>query len=260
MLRAPSTRLAPLLAAALLVLGCERPRDGVARATPRPPDLPHAPAPARAQQVVVEEFEVPGDLPAYVLRGASGSARMVFLHGMCGHGQGYVQAFQFAAARRGTVVALSGDHACGTDPAWRTWTQDVERIDARIRAAFDALGQPLAAGDGVVLIGMSQGALRAEVLAQRFPDRYTHAIFMGSPRPPRPAAVRRLRGAVVMAGEHEGTWVAARGAEALERVGVPASFIAIPGAQHAQLLDGERIMGEALDWLWANAREKPSPS
>jgi pimeloyl-ACP methyl ester carboxylesterase len=260
MVRILSPRLAPLLAAVALAVGCERPRDEVARATPRPPDPPGASAPPPQQQVVVEAFDVPGDLPAYVLRGASGSARMVFLHGMCGHGQGYVQAFQFAAAKKGTVVALSGDTACGADPAWRTWTMDVDRIDARIRSAFDALGLPVAADEGVVLIGMSQGALRAEALAQRFPDRYTHAIFMGSPRPPRPAAVRRLRGAVVMAGEHEGTWVAARGAEALERAGVPSSFIAIPGAQHAQLLEGERVMGEALDWLWANARERPGPS
>ncbi len=241
--------------------GCERGRDDVAHAAPRPPDPPsEAAAPAQAPISVVP-FAVPGDLPAYVLRGSRGGARMIFLHGMCGHGQGYVQAFQDAAAKKGTVIALSGDTACGDDPAWRTWTMDVDRIDARIRAAFDAAGQPAAPGrESIVVIGMSQGALRAEALAQRFPDRYTHAIFMGSPRAPRPGAVSKLRGSVVMSGEHEGTWAMKRGAEALVRVGVPSTFIAIPGAQHAQLLEGERIMGEALDWLWANSRERPGPS
>jgi len=44
--------------------------------------------------------------PVFVMRGAPrGAGRLAFLHGMCGHGLGYAQAFQFSAARRGTLIA-----------------------------------------------------------------------------------------------------------------------------------------------------------
>jgi len=207
--------------------------------------------PAASGAISVDEVPVPGDLPAYVLRGARGKARMVFLHGMCGHGQGYVQAFQRAAAERGTVIALSGDTACGSDPAFRTWTLDVTRIDERIEAAFAAAGSSLLGDDEeIVLIGMSQGAMRAEALLARFPKRYRRAIFMGAPRWPLPSRVGRLQRAVLMAGEHEGTWAPKQSALALARSKVDATFIAIPDSRHAELRDGERVMGEALAFLF----------
>lgn len=269
----PSTTRCRLLlaSAALLVLpatlagitaGCDGAAIGDgARALPTAPTAASSaatPEPARSE-VVVERLDVPGDIPSFVLRGAKGRGRMVFLHGMCGHGQGYVQAFQFAAAEKGTVIALSADIPCDGSADFRKWSADVAAIDRRILAAFRAAGDEQAASAKIVVIGMSQGALRAEALAERFPDRYTHAIFMGAPRPPSPARVRRLRGAVVMSGEFEGTWAMKKGAEALARAGVPATFIPIPKAQHAQLTEGERVMGEALDWLWKRSRESPDP-
>jgi hypothetical protein len=42
--------------------------------------------------------------------------------------------------------------------------------------------------------------------------------------------------------------------DALERVGVPATFIEIPNAHHGQLLEGERVMNEALTWLEQHAK------
>jgi predicted esterase len=203
-----------------------------------------------AVPVSVDELRVPDDLPAYVLRGARGDAKMVFLHGMCGHGQGYVQAFANAAAEHGTVIALAGEIACGDDPAFRKWSGDVEGIDARVDKAFAAAGQPLREDDDVVVIGLSQGALRAESLVERFPKRYTRAVFIGAPRAPVPARVSSLEAAVIMAGEHEGTWPMKEGAKALSRGKVPATFIMIPGAQHAQLLEGERVMGQALEFVF----------
>jgi pimeloyl-ACP methyl ester carboxylesterase len=242
---------------ASLLVGCDRARDVEAATAPPPPIERQAPR-SDGERVVVEKLEVPGDIPSFVLRGATGETPMVFLHGMCGHGQGYVQAFQGAAAEKGPTLALSGDDPCGGSADFRRWSMDLDRIDRRIAAAFQAAG--IAPAGGIVLIGMSQGALRAEALAERFPDRYTHAIFMGSPRPPSAARVRRLRGAVVMSGELEGTWGMKQGALALQRAGVPATFIPIPGAQHAQLLEGEATMDRALDWLWAHSRSAPGPS
>jgi pimeloyl-ACP methyl ester carboxylesterase len=208
------------------------------------------PSSASRGGISVDEIAVPGDLPAFVLNGARGNARMVFLHGMCGHGQGYVQAFQGAAAEHGTTIAMMGDTACGANPAFRTWTLDIARIDARIEAAFAAAGQPLAEGDEVVLIGMSQGAMRAESLLGRFPARYRRAVFMGAPRWPDPARVGKLERAVLMAGEFEGTWAPKQAALALERRKVAALFVPIPKSNHAELRDGEATMRTALDFVF----------
>lgn len=255
--RARLLRAAPLvLALASLGAACELPAEGHLAPSRAAAAAPEERA-ATPSAISVDPLEVPGDVPAFVLRGARGTGRMVFLHGMCGHGQGYVQAFQGAAAEKGTVVALSGDVACGADPAFRKWGMDVERIDARIDAAFAAAGLPPRPGEGIVVIGMSQGALRAEALAQRFPEKYTHAVFMGSPRPPHPSRVAKLRGAVIMSGEHEGTWAMRQGALALGRIGVPATYVMIPDARHAELREGERVMDEALDWLWSSSRVPP---
>lgn len=213
------------------------------------------------EAVTVEEVAVPNDLPAYVLRGSRGAGKVLFLHGMCGHGQGYVQAFANAAADHGTVVALSGELPCGDNPALRTWSSDIERIDARAHQAFDAAGHALDDDDELVVIGLSQGAIRAESLIERFPRRYTRAIFIGAPRPPAPAHVRTLDAAVVMTGEYEGTWAMKEGTKALQRAKIPSAFVMIPGAHHAQLLEGERVMAEALGFVFQSAPVSiPPPS
>jgi predicted esterase len=231
------------------------------RSSPARSSLDDTPAAeAVATPVSVDELPVPDDLPAYVLRGARGDAKIVFLHGMCGHGQGYVQAFANAAAEHGTVIALSGEIACGDDPAFRKWSGDIEGIDARIGEAFATAGHALSEDDEIVVIGLSQGALRAEALVERFPKRYTRAIFIGAPRAPEPARVRSLEAAVLMAGEHEGTWPMKEGAKALSRAKVPATFIMIPGAQHAQLLEGERVMAQALEHVFQPGPAVVQPS
>ena len=48
------------------------------------------------------------------------------------------------------------------------WSGDIDALDARIVAAFRALGQegPI---DDVLLIGHSQGASRAEAMARKWP-------------------------------------------------------------------------------------------
>lgn len=229
--------------------------DAPATPDPKPDEGTRAEdrVPAGSGAISVDEMPVPGDLPMYVLRGAKGPARMVFLHGMCGHGQGYVQAFQGAAAERGTAIALMGDTACGGNPAFRTWTLDIGRIDARIQAAFAASGSPLGAEEEVVLIGMSQGAMRAESLIAQFPTRYRRAIFMGAPRWPLPSRVGKLERAVLMAGEYEGTWAPKQAALELERRHVPATFVPIPHSRHAELREGEATMRSALAFLFEAA-------
>jgi pimeloyl-ACP methyl ester carboxylesterase len=213
-----------------------------------------APPPAD-RPVEVVSVDVPGDVPAFVLHGARGTnAFMVFLHGRCTHALGYVQSFSFAAAKKGAVIAPQGDQACGATPL-RRWSLDIEKVNRRIEAALQAAGYvDPAAWKDIVVIGYSEGASRAEALAARYPERYTRAILIGAPATPSVARLHRSRGAVMMAGERDSQEPMKAGMRALKAAGIPSTYIMIPGAAHGQLLDAERIMGEALDWLWANAK------
>src|SRR5260370_21072173 len=139
--------------------------------------------------------------PTFVMRGAPrGTARMVFLHGMCGHALGYAQSFQWNAAKKGTLIAPPGDRPCGGP--WSMWSGDLEALDARIAAAFRALGhdEPI---DDVLVIGYSQAAVRAEGLARKWPKRYTRLILMAGPTAPSPRGLSLLRALVTMAGERD---------------------------------------------------------
>lgn len=194
------------------------------------------------------------DPPVFVLRGKRlGPEKLVFLHGMCGHGLGYVQSFQHAAARKGTLIAPQADVECGDGPGAK-WSQDVTALDARITAALRELGHTEPIVD-VCVMGMSQGATRAAALARAFPERYTRLVSMGAPTRVDPGGLRHLRGAVLMVGERERKDLMRASEQALKRQGVPATSLIIPDADHAGMgPTPEQTMGEALDWLWQNSR------
>src|SRR5690606_30261728 len=115
----------------------------------KPPATTSEPsAPAREEEEPVDEERGPvrveslegAEPPIFVLRGGDlGPGKLVFLHGMCGHGLGYAQSFQFAAARKGRLIAPQADVLCGDGPGAK-WSQDVAALDARIVAAFRQLG------------------------------------------------------------------------------------------------------------------------
>jgi pimeloyl-ACP methyl ester carboxylesterase len=217
------------------------------RPPPSPPSRPSPPSP-----VFVETVAVPGDLPVFAVRGARGATPIAFLHGMCSHGLGYLQSFQYAAAERGPAIALQGDLPCGAGPESR-WTFDVEEIDRRIVAAFEATGIDVTAKE-IVLIGYSEGASRAEAIAARWPERYSRVVLIGAPRTPSAKKLAGVRAAVMMAGERDNHGVMREGDKALRAARIPSTFILIPGARHGELGDGEKVMGEAFAWLFDRDR------
>lgn len=186
--------------------------------------------------------------PVFVMRGTPrGAGRMAFLHGMCGHGLGYAQAFQFSAATKGTLIAPQGDVSCGGP--FSKWSGDVTALDARIVQTFQTLLPPDDAAE-VTVIGMSQGAERAVALARRYPQRYTRLISMDAPTALRPGELRTLRAAVMMAGERDRQDLMRQSAQALKASGVPVTFMVIPQAGHGAMgPTPEQTMGSALDWL-----------
>jgi pimeloyl-ACP methyl ester carboxylesterase len=237
-------------------LGCE---SAASQARPAPTNRAEtegaAPlsTPKRSGPVRVELLA--GVEPAvFVLRGRDvGPDKLVFLHGMCGHGLGYAQSFQHAAANKGLLIAPQADVVCGDGP-WAKWSLDVAALDGRITAAFRALGfsEPI---DDICVLGMSQGATRAAALARAFPDRYTRLVSMGAPTAVDTTGLSQLRAAVLMVGSRERKDLMRSSEQALQRKGVPAKSLIIPDADHAGMgPTPEQTMAEALDWLWSNAR------
>lgn len=244
-----------------LALGCARRTPGPSDdANPPVLDKPAPSAELGSAPVRTVDVPVPGDLTAYVIRG-SGARRvpMLFLPGMCVHPAGYVMSFQQAVASRGDLVAVQGDLSCGGDGSMRRWSNDLDAMDRRIDAAFNAagLGEPR----GVLVIGYSQGAERAEKLVAKFSRKYASVILIASPVPPSTRLLMRADAVGLMAGTFDGAkGTHSAAVPALRRAGIPASFLELPGAHHGQM--GERpddSMREMFDFIEANGRSKNSP-
>lgn len=192
----------------------------------------------------------------FVMRGGpQGSGRLVFLHGMCGHGLGYAQAFQFAASTYGTLIAPQGDISCGG--VWSKWSMNLDALDERITRAFRALGhaEPI---EDVLVLGYSQGASRAEALVRKWPQRYTRLVVMGGPSAPAARGLNQLRAAVTMAGERDRKDLMRLGAQRLKAAGVPTIFRIIPEATHGAMgPTPERTMGDVLSWIYSQPQVDP---
>jgi pimeloyl-ACP methyl ester carboxylesterase len=212
-----------------------------------------ASAPASEGPIRVEPLEGQNP-PVYVLRGTPrGPEKLVFLHGMCGHGLGYAQSFQRTAATIGTLIAPQADVPCGGGP-WAKWSKDIAALDARIVTAFRALGQAEPVTD-IIVIGYSQGATRAESLAQEFPERYTRLVLMGGPVAAKARGLETLRAAVAMAGDRDRKDLMQASAKTLSAAGVPATFMIIPDAPHGSMGSRpEETMSEVFGWLGENQR------
>jgi pimeloyl-ACP methyl ester carboxylesterase len=230
--------------------------DGSRRADPARSSAPPAvhPRAAQADQVApqdgplrLETFQPPKGPPTFVLRGGQrGPGRLVFLHGMCGHGLGYAQAFPRAAAAHGTLIAPQGDVSCGGP--WSQWSADVRELDRRITEAFSSLG--LAEGPPIWVMGLSQGATRAVELARKWPTRYTHLVAIAAPTPTSPSGLRQLRAAVFMAGDRDRRDLMLQSQRALGGAGIPSLFLVMPEAPHGSLgREPEQTMATALTFL-----------
>jgi len=247
----------PVLAALALAAfpsHCELPRWlGPGSSTERGGALAplRADAPQPAPPSIRMEPLVDGAGPAtFVMRGEPhGPGKMVFIHGMCGHALGYAQSFQWSAAKHGLLVAPQGDVPCSPGSPWAKWSLDSSALDARIVAAFRALGsaEPLV---DVALIGYSQGASRAEALARRWPQRYTRLILIAGPTKVAPTGLA-VHSALMMAGSLDRQDLMQASARAFVAVGRRARYMALPNARHGAMGDTpEQTMDAALTWLY----------
>jgi pimeloyl-ACP methyl ester carboxylesterase len=205
--------------------------------------------------VHVERVSLENQRLAFVLRGAKGSGLGVFLHGLCGHGMGYLQSFQFAAAKRGVWVAPHGDVACGGE--LRSWSGKLPEIQRQIEAAFRAAGvtQP---PKRATLVGYSLGATLALALARKHPEAYSRLVLIAAPSVPAPHGLSHLESVVMMSGTRDRRDLMQAGARAFTGAGIPATFQSLPDASHGQMgTSPETSMDVALTWLERNAKNTP---
>lgn len=173
--------------------------------------------------------------PLFVMRGeARRAGKLVFIHGICGHGLGYAQSFTRSAARHGTLIAPQGDRPCDGTPLSK-WSLDIDALDARIVSAFHALGfsDPIA---DVTVIGYSQGANRAESLARKWPARYTRLVLIAGPTKVSPYGLSVVS-AVMMAGTLDSQDVMKDSSKAFLAAGRRARYVPLPNARHGAMGD-----------------------
>jgi pimeloyl-ACP methyl ester carboxylesterase len=201
------------------------------------------------------ELPIPGDLPAYALRGGKRDAAILFLTGMCSDPLGYAQAFQHAAAEHGILLALQGDVSCGGD--FRRWSADTNVMMRRIAAVFAAARVP---ERDVTLIGYSQGAERAERLVATRPETFTRVVLISSPVVPAATHLSRAQAVVLMAGSRESQGTMKAGLANLRRAHIPVIFMEIPGARHGQLGDDpDTTFRRVFSWLDENGNAPVTP-
>ncbi len=195
---------------------------------------------------------VAGDRPVQVAHGSPGDRRaLVYLHGVCGRIEAF-RAWEHAAVRHGTVVALLGDKPCEGTGRF-SWGPDVAHLDARVAAALravgDVRGDPIDLG-AVTVVGYSQGSLRAAGLARRFPARYRRVVLAASPTAPSPDGLSPIRAALVAGGldRRQHLFEASR---AFRSAGLDAAYFELPGAHHGEYgPEADRAMGDVLGWLF----------
>jgi pimeloyl-ACP methyl ester carboxylesterase len=228
----------------------------VVTALPGEPAASASAAPAEERPAKVERIAVPGDSPASIVRGKEGFPRIVFLPGLCANAYAYLLSFPGAAHAHGGAIALEGDRPCGApDSGYRSLSWDPVRQDKRIGAALAAAGATEVPAGGLTLVGYSAGAAVAELMVQRWPERYARVVLIGAPSDPLAARLARARGVVMMSCTRD---VPARMKNASRRllaIGVPATYLEMPGCTHGNIADGDRVFDTAFTFLAASSSD-----
>jgi predicted esterase len=230
------------------------PSAPVAAASVEPPPL-DPPAASVAQDadgpVDPVTVDVARDKHVFVVFGKAETDRVfVYFHGKCGDPLAF-RSFARILKPLGTFVSFEGDVTC--DGGRTKWSEDTGLLDVRVTKALDAVetarGAPLDKAH-LVAIGYSAGALRAEWLATKFPDRYQRVILIGAPRPPRAGNLTKTDKILIMAGQFDLWMPLADATKDLMKTGRPARFIEIPGARHGDYgPKAEETMTEAFRWV-----------
>lgn len=228
------------------------------RPAPEHPALPPFPA----DLTLHKPFDVPveGDKNLRVAHAEPNQKQaIVYLHGMCG-GSTAADPWVHHATAHGTFVVVRADVPCTDRPGFK-WPAEPEKIEARIQKAL-ALVQEQRGGrldtEEVVLIGYSQGAHRAEMLARKYPEKYKRLVLGGPPTSAEPSLLKQAARIAVFGGQLEDFSHMQRGQRALQQAGIPSRYYTLPQAYHGDYgPEGPRMMKEIIDWLFEAAPTQP---
>jgi pimeloyl-ACP methyl ester carboxylesterase len=251
----PRASTTPPLAPAVVPSVVTGPSQAVATVPSALPDN-QASAAAPPEPATVERVDVVGDRSAWMVRGKDGaSPRIVFMPGICSSSYAYLMNFREAARAHGGVVSVDGDLPCGApNSGYHSFSWDPVRQRSRLEKALVAAGVTTIPREGLTLVGYSAGAGIGELMAARWPDRYSEIVLIGAPSDPSTSLLAGARAVATMSCSRD---VPARMKDAAKRLlarGIPASYFEMPGCTHGNIADGDRVFLEAFDWLDANAR------
>jgi predicted esterase len=216
---------------------------------PLGPDGTPPPAPPHTR--LGHDVDVPGDKPIYWLPGDSGDPRViVYLHGLCGDVSA-ADFFREAVRKHGSLLGLRGDTACpGERFKWRDGPSEMHR---RILRALQRAQELRGGGldiSRVLLFGYSQGADRAEKLAERYPQLFSRVVLGGPPMRASPTRLARASAVAILGGELETTENMQAGAQALAAAGIRSRFFMLDCAYHGWYgSSAEEQLSEVLQWI-----------
>jgi len=261
--------------AAALLAACAAPHH----AEPRPPapprvtaarPVPSEPLPAPMTAPTPEEIAAPPvvidapiepikvkvklDKPVLVVPGDT-PVPIIYLHGRCGDPTAF-GAWARVGKRYGTIISFTGDAKCkhGTRTQWGLDTAGLDRrVTRAIEAVHETLGIEIDPKRRIV-IGYSQGSLRAEALATKYPERYPRAVLIGGPRGPRETSLRDSEAVLIMVGDHDQREHLREAAEKIEKRGGRVRYLELKGARHGEYgSEAGPTMLRGLEWLIGNA-------
>jgi len=197
---------------------------------------------------------VPGHRNIYVVQGRATTRRaLVYLPGMCGNILA-MQSFSRELSARVTIVGLLGDTPCGNGRY--KWSRNVPFIHERIQTALEHVKQQR--GDRldteqVIAFGYSQGATRAQALAEAYPERYPWVVMGSAPVRPSADKLSQTRSVLLLLGSEEPERLMYDGEAALTAAGRRVRLMTLPGAFHGQYgTQGAEVVADGLDWLLAH--------
>jgi predicted esterase len=201
-------------------------------------------------EVAIREIRIPGDASILVAPGETPTP-IVYLHGRCGDPTAF-RAWAEAGVKFGTILSLKGDQKCKGSGRTK-WTEDGAKLDRRITRAIEVARTELGIDldtERRLVVGYSQGALRAELLGTKFPKRYPRTVLIAGPRAPRPTSLVRSEAVLLVVGDHDAREHLSEAATKLVRAGRAVRYLELPGARHGEYgSDAPRVFSEGLTWL-----------
>lgn len=177
---------------------------------------------------------------------------LIYLHGACGDIHA-ANAFADVVTRYATLIALRGERSCGRVGRYY-WNGRAAALMLRVEQALQAVSEARAGlldTREVVLFGYSQGSQVAQLLTERWPERFPEVILGGVPSTPSVPALRNARSVAIIGGSNELLTPMRGGVWLLEHNQVRTQLFVLDGAPHGSFGDTpNQDLERVFAWLF----------